>query len=339
MSTIDTLGIDIAKNVFQLHGVDPKGRAVLKRRVMRDQLLPVLAAMEPCTIAIEACTGAFCWARKFEEIGHKVKVISPQYVKPFVRRQKNDNNDAEAICTAARQPHIPLVPKKSIEQQDIQALHRARQRMVNHRTAVVSQIRGLLLDRGIAFGKSITRARRMIPEILADRANELTEMARETIGELWDLLCDLDRRIESFDAKIAAVFKESAVCQRLARIKGVGPKTATAIVAAVGDGAEFKNGRHMSAWLGLVPRQHSSGDRQVMMGISKRGSQHLRSLLVHGARAVVRTCAGKKDTLNLWVNQLQERRGFNRATVAVANKNARIIWAVLRTGEPYRAAA
>jgi len=337
--TIDVLGIDLAKNVFQLHGVDRKGHPVFKRRVMREQLLSVVAGIEPCTIAIEACTGAFCWARKFEELGHKVKIVGPQYVKPFVRGQKNDGNDAEAICTAVRQPHIPLVPKKSIEQQDIQALHRARQRMVNHRTAVVSQIRGLLLDRGIAFAKSIGRARRMIPEILASQANELTAMARDAIGELWDLLCDLDRRIESFDKKIAAVFKASEVCQRIAKIKGVGPKTATAIVAAVGDGAEFKNGRHMAAWLGLVPRQHSSGDRKVLMGISKRGDQHLRSLLVHGARSVVRVAANKNDPINQWVNQLQERRGFNRATVAVANKNARIIWAVLRTGEPYRPAA
>ena len=162
--TIETLGIDIAKTVFQLHGVNRNGRLILKRRVMRDQLLQVIVQIEPCTIAIEACTGAFFWQRKFEELGHKVKIISPQYVKPFVRRQKTDGNDAEAICTAARQAHMRFVPKKSIEQQDIQALHRARQRMVNHRTAVVSQIRGLLLDRGIAFPKSINRARRMIPE-------------------------------------------------------------------------------------------------------------------------------------------------------------------------------
>ena len=337
--TIDVLGIDLAKNVFQLHGVDRKGYPVFKRRVMREQLLSVIAGIEPCTIAIEACTGAFCWARKFEELGHKVKIVGPQYVKPFVRGQKNDGNDAEAICTAVRQPHIPLVPKKSIEQQDIQALHRARQRMVNHRTAVVSQIRGLLLDRGIAFAKSIGRARRMIPEVLANQTNELTAMARDAIGELWDLFCDLDRRIESFDKKIEAVFKASEVCQRIAKIKGVGPKTATAIVAAVGDGAEFKNGRHMAAWLGLVPRQHSSGDRKVLMGISKRGDQHLRSLLVHGARSVVRVAANKNDPINQWVNQLQERRGFNRATVAVANKNARIIWAMLRTGESYSPAA
>ena len=163
MTIIDVLGIDIAKNVFQLHGADRRGRSVFKRRVMRDQLLGVLGGLEPCTIAIEACTGAFCWARKFEDLGHRVKIVSPQYVKPFVRGQKNDGNDAEAICTAVRQPHIPLVPKRTVEQQDIQALHRARQRLVNHRTATVCQIRGLLLDRGFAFGTSITRARRMIP--------------------------------------------------------------------------------------------------------------------------------------------------------------------------------
>jgi transposase len=335
--SIEVLGIDIAKNAFQLHGVNRGGGAVFKRRVMRDQLLEVVAQIERCTIVIEACTGAFYWARKFEEVGHQVKIISPQYVKPFVRRQKNDGNDAEAICTAARQPHIPLVPKKSIEQQDIQALHRARQRMVNHRTAVVSQIRGLLLDRGFAIGKSITRARRIIPEILSDVENEITVLAREALNELYDLFRDLDRRIIIFDRKIDAVFRDSEVCQRIAKIKGVGPKTATAIVAAVGDGSEFKNGRHLAAWVGLVPRQFSSGDRTVLMGISKRGNQHLRSLLVHGARAVVRTAPNKTDHNNQWVNQLRERRGFNRATVAVANKNARIIWAVLRTGEPYRA--
>jgi len=223
-AAIGMLGIDIAKNVFQLHGVDRCGRVVLKRRVMRDQLLDVLAGIGPCTIAVEACTGAFTWARKFEALGHTVKVISPQYVKPFVRRQKNDGNDAEAICTAARQPHIPLVPKKTIEQQDIQALHRARQRMVSHRTVVVSQIRGLLLDRDIAMSKSITRARRLIPGILADMNNELTAIAREAIGELHDLMVDLDRRITSFDRKIERVFRESEPCRRIVRIKGVGPK-------------------------------------------------------------------------------------------------------------------
>jgi transposase len=190
-----------------------------------------------------------------------------------------------------------------------------------------------------AFAKSITRARRTIPVLLSDMTNGLTAMARETISELWDLMCDLDRRVALFDKKIDAAFRADLACQRIAQIKGVGPKTATAMVAVVGDAAEFKNGRHLAAWLGLVPPQHSSGDRQVIMGISKRGSQHLRSLLVHGARAVVRTAPNKHDRHNQSVNDLRERRGFNRAPVAVANKTARIIWAVLRTSEPYRAAA
>jgi transposase len=306
---------------------------------MREGLMPVIAQLPACTIAVEACTAAFYWQRRFEEHGHTVKIISLQYVKPFVRRQKNDGNDAEAICTAARQPHMRFVPSKSIEQQDIQTLHRARQQLVNHRTAVVCQIRGLLLDRGIAIGVSITRARRTIPEILSSQQPELTDLAREAIGELYDLFCDLDRRIRSFDQKIERVFRASEPCQRIARIKGVGPKTATALIAAIGDGSEFQNGRHLAAWLGLVPRQHSSGDRHVLMGISKRGSQPLRAMIVHGARSVVRTAPGKTDPANQWVNQLRERRGFNRATVAVANKTARVIWAVLRTGEPYRAAA
>ena len=336
--TIETLGIDIAKNVFQLHGVNRGGRLLLTRRVKRHHLLQVIARIEPCTIAIEACTGAFYWQRKFEELGHQVKIVSPQYVKPFVRRQKTDGNDAEAICTAARQAHMRFVPKKTAEQQDIQTLHRARQRLVGHRTAVVNQIRGLLLDRGIAFPKSITRARRMIPDILADAENELTDLAREAIAELHDLFLDLDQRVASFDKKIERVFRTSEACQRIARVKGVGPMTATAVIAAIGDGAEFKNGRHLAAWVGLVPRQHSSGQRTVLMGISKRGSQHLRTLLVHGARAVVRSASRKTDPFNAWVNQLHQRRGFNRATVAVANKNARIIWAVLRSGEAYHAA-
>jgi transposase len=242
--SIETLGVDIAKNVFQLHGVNRNGRVVLKRRVMRDELLSVIARIDRCTIVVEACTGAFYWARKFEALGHQVKLISPQYVKPFVRRQKNDGNDAEAICTAARQPHIPFVPKKTVEQQDIQALHRARQRMVNHRTAVVSQIRGLLLDRGFAFAKSITKARRVVPEILADQDNELTAMAREAIAELYDLFRDLDRRIASFDKKINAVFRNSEDCQRIAKTpprrslppSAMAPSSRTAAILPPGSG-------------------------------------------------------------------------------------------------------
>lgn len=337
--TIRILGIDLAKNVFELCGLDADGACVLRRRVRREGLLRAVGDLAPCIIGIEACSGAFFWQRQFEALGHEVRIVAPQHVKPFARRQKNDRNDAEAICIAIRQPGMRFVPKKTIEQQDIQSLHRARRRLANHRTALVSQMRGILLDRGIAFGKSITRARRMIPEIIADAENDLTDLCREILDSLFAFLQELDARIRVFDRRIDRVFRENETCQRIAKIRGVGPKTATAIIAAVGDGRDFDNGRHMAAWLGLVPRQHSSGERRMLMGISKRGDQHLRTLLVHGARAVVRTAACKSDPLSTWVNALKERRGANKATVAMANKNARIIWALLNKDEEYRPAA
>ena len=337
---VAVLGVDLAKNVFQLHGVSRSGKVVLRRRLSRERLLEHIAQLPPCLIGIEACAGAFYWQRQFAQHGHTVKIISPQYVKPFTcRSQKNDPTDAEATCTAVQQPRTRFVPPKSIEQQDVQTLHRARQRLVNHRTALVSQMRGILLDRGIVFAVGITRARTMIPRIQRDSESALTSIARETIAELWDLFQDLDDRIARFDDEIDRVFRGSESCQRIAKIKGVGPKTATAIVAAIGNGSEFKNGRHLAAWLGLVPRQHSSGDRRLMLGITKRGDKHLRTLLVHGARAVVRTAPNKHDPISRFANALRARRGFNRATIAVANKNARIIWAVLHSGEAYRSAA
>src|SRR6202158_6036975 len=241
--------------------------------------------------------------------------------------------------TAGQQPNMRFVPKKSLEQQDIQALHRARQRLVNHRTALISQMRGLLLDRGIAIAVSDTRPRGLIPKILAANNDELTGLMREIVSSLYAFMLQIDEHIKAFDRKITAIFKASDVCQRIAKIRGIGPKTATAIIAAIGDGSDFKNGHHLAAWLGLVARQHSSGDRKVMMGITKRGSQHLRTLLVHGARAVVRTAVRKTDSRSIWVNELLQTRGYNRATGAGANKNAGFIWAVLTSGEPYRAAA
>jgi len=337
MTDVTVLGIDLAKNVFQLHGINRGGHCIYKRRVMRDQLMQIVAQLPSCLIGIEACTGAYYWQRRFEECGHTVKIMAPQYVRPFGRGQKNDGNDAEAICTAVQQPNMRFVPSRNTEQQDIQALHRARQRLVNHRTALVSQMRGLLLERGVAIAKSMSRAQRLIPQIIADPNINLTDITRETIGVLYDFLLQINEKVKFFDGKINSVFRASPVCQRIAKVSGVGPKTATAMVAAVGDGRDFKNGRHMAAWMGLVPRQHSSGDRQVLMGISKRGDKNLRTLLVHGGRAVVRTAAKKTDPKSQWVNQLRERRGYNRAAVGVANKNARIIWALLKHGDEYRA--
>jgi transposase len=336
MNKVAILGIDLAKNVFQLHGVDAKGQAVSKCRVRRDKLWSVVANTQPCLIVVEACTGAFYWARAFQQLGHRVRVISPQYVKPFVKGNKNDGNDAEALCEAAQGPNMRYVPLRTVEQQDIQALHRARQRLVNHRTALITQMRGLLLDRGIAFGKSASRARRLIPEILEDADNGLTALFRQTLADLYEFWQEIDIRIAHFDQRIAYVFQQSEVCQRIAQVEGVGPKTATALVAAVGDAREFKNSRHLAAWLGLVPRHCASGDRRHLFGISKHGDQHLRTLLVHGARAVVRTASHKSGQRYAWVQALQKRRGTNRTIVAVANKNARILWALLAKGETYR---
>jgi transposase len=268
-----------------------------------------------------------------------VRIVSPQFVKPFVRGNKNDGNDAEAICEAVQRPSMRFVPLKTVAQQDIQSLHRCRQCLVNHRTALISQMRGVLLDRGIAFGKSASRARTTIPRIIADTGNGLTAMARDMLASLFEFFGQLDARVRDFDRRIEAVFRELPACQRIAKVEGVGPKTATAIVAAVGDAKDFENGRHMAAWLGLVPRHQATGGRTVMGGISKRGDQHLRTLLVHGARAVMRVSAGRTDARSRWVNDLVARRGTNRAIVAVANKNARIVWSLLARGEDYRPAA
>ena len=332
------LGIDLAKNIFQLHGENADGQMVLQRRVRRDRLMVEVEALSPCIIAIEACTGAFYWQRRFEAAGHRVRIIAPQYVKPFAQHQKNDRNDAAAMCRAVRQPDMRFVPGKTLEQQDIQALHRGRQRLVNHRTALVAQMRGLLLDRGVAFAQSITRARREIRALLENGASEISELFRSMLSQLYAIFLTLDGQIAWFDKEIEKVFRSSETCRRLAKIKGVGPKTATAIVAAVGDGAEFANGRHLAAWMGLVPRQHSSGNRQRLYGISKRGDRHLRTLLIHGARAVVRTSATRNDAQGAWIRDLQARRGAAKTIVAVANKNARVIFAMLKGGTEYRAA-
>lgn len=333
------VGIDLAKNVFQLHGVDHRGHVVLRKRLHREGLLSFVAQMPVSVIGIEACSGAFHWARQFQQLGHTVRVVSPQFVKPFVKGNKNDGKDVEAICEAIQRPNMRFVPLKSIEQQDIQSLHRARQRLVNHRTALISQMRGILLDRGIAFGKSASRARRLIPQIIADGSKDLTAMARETLASLYVFLQQIDERIKDFDRRIDVVFRASEVCQRIAKVPGVGPKTATAMVAAVGDAREFKNGRHMAAWLGLVPRHQGSGDRMVMGSISKNGDQHLRTLLVHGGRAVIRECGKKSDAMSRWARDLSMRRGMNKAIVAGANKNARIIWSLLARGSEYQQTA
>lgn len=329
---VKVLGIDIAKNVFQLHCVDELGKVSLKKRLQRKSLLTFLSNMPCCLIGMEACSSSNYWAREIMKLGHEVKLISPQYVKPYVKTNKNDYNDAEAICEAVDRPNMRFVSVKSVDQQDIQSLHRMRSRLVDQRTALVNTIRGILTEYGVVFPQGITHVRRHLRSTLEDIDNPLTLMIRDLMQDLMGEFIALDQKITKFDHRLNTLSKESDVCQRLLTIPGIGPMTATALVGAIGDISVFKSGRHLSAWLGLVPRQSSSGNKTVLLGISKRGDKYLRKLLVHGARAVI--FRFKKRTK--WMTDLVERRGANKACVALANKNARIIWALMTTGESYR---
>jgi transposase len=339
MEKLTLLGIDIAKNVFQLQGVDAKGNVVLKRRLTRVKLVECITKLEPCTIVMEACGGANYWCRKFKAMGHEVKLISPQFVKPFVKSNKNDCNDVEAICEAASRPTMRYVSPKSVEQEDIQAVHRVRSRLITERTALINQIRGLLAEYGIVVSKGINKIRKALPGILEDAENELSYAGRQIFSDLYTEIEEKDKRIQIYNIKLEEIFKSNESCKKIEKIEGIGPIVATAIVAAIGDPKTFKNGRHFSAFLGLVPRQSSSGDKQRLLGISKRGDTYIRSLLIHGARSVVKAIGSKEDRRSCWIRELKERRGANRTAVAVANKNARIIWSVLAKDEQYRKVA
>ncbi|MCU7812895.1 MAG: IS110 family transposase [Candidatus Thiodiazotropha sp. (ex Notomyrtea botanica)] len=332
-----TIGIDLAKNVFQIHAADDLGKTAFVKRLSRKHFLPFFANLPPCLIGIEVCSSANYWARQLKVLGHDVHQISPQFVKPYVKTNKNDYNDAQAICEAVTQPDMPFVPSKSIEQQDIQAMHRIRMRLVRDRTALVNQTRGLLREYGVFLPVGIRPFREQLPQVLEDADNELTPLTREMIADQAQRLRELDQRIANYDHRINECFKRSETCQRLATIAGVGPIVATALIAAISDIRHFKNGRHLAAWLGLVPRQHSSGERSRLLGISKRGDTYLRTLLIHGARSVISRCDSRSDVLGRWMRDIKERRGFNRASVALANKNARIIWALMAHDDTYRA--
>jgi len=336
---ITTVGLDLAKNVFQVHGIDEKGGMVLKKRLTRNKVLPFFANMNPCLIGMEATGSAHHWARELGKLGHEIKLIGPQFVKPYRKGSKNDQNDAAAICEAVGRPAMHFVPVKTKEQQDIQAIHRIRQKLVAERTAKANQTRGLLSEYGIIIPQGISRLKKQLPFILEDAENGLSPLARELFGDLYRQLLELDEKVSSYDRKIRRIFRSSPACKRLAQVEGVGPTIATAMVAAVGDGKCFKNGRQMAAWLGLVPGQYSSGEKRRLLSITKRGDSYLRTLLIHGARAVISNAAGKSDRRSLWLNGIKERRNSNVAAVALANKNARILWAILASGEDYRVSA
>lgn len=332
---ITTIGIDLAKEVFQIHGVDGHGKAVLRKQLKRKDMAKFFANLEPCLIGMEACGSAHYWARKLGEYGHTTKLMAPQFVKPYVKTNKNDVADAEAICEAVRRPNMRFVPIKNVEQQAILSVHRARQGFVKARTAQGNQIRGLLAEFGIVIPKGIDAIARRIPEILEDAGNGLPGTMRRLLERLTDNLKEMDRQVNELEAQIRTWHNENAASRKLADIPGIGPITASAIVATVGDASEFKNGRQMAAWMGLVPRQCSSGGKQLLLGISKRGDTYLRTLLIHGARAVTRF-AEKKAEPDGWLRKLMARRNKNVAAVALANKNARIVWALLAKDRMFR---
>ena len=325
---ITTVGIDLAKEVFAVHGVDPHGNTVLRKNLKRSEMAKFFVNLEPCLIGMEACGSAHFWARKLEGFGHTVKLMAPQFVKPYVKTNKNDMADAEAICEAVARPNMRFVPIKNVEQQAILSIHRARQGFVKARTAQANQIRGLLAEFGIAIPRGIGAIAREIPGILEDGENGLLGTMRRLIERLADNLKEIDRQVEELETIIRQDCKENEAVRKLTEIPGLGPITASAIVATVGDAREFKNGRQLAAWLGLVPRQHSSGGKQVLLGISKRGDTYLRTLMIHGARSVIRFAEHKEKPVN-WLINLIGRRNKNIAAVALANKNARVIWALL----------
>lgn len=336
---ITTIGLDIAKSIFHLYAVNKMGRFVKRKQLKRAQLLAYFARLEPCVIAMEACGGANHWARQMQALGHEVKLIAPQYVKPFVKGNKNDYNDAEAIAEAAQRPTMRFVPIKCVEQQDIQNLHRQRERIKKNRTALANQLRGLLAEYGIVINKGIVAVRQAMPGILEDGDNGLTMRARELFADLLEELRLVDEQFKHSEKQIELSNTGNETCQRLDEILGIGPITASAAYAAGGDGKDFVNGRHFSAWIGLVPGQHSTGGKPTLLGISKRGNVYLRTLFIHGARAVLQHIAGKTDRFSLWAQALVERRGHNKACVAVANKMARMAWVIMARGERYRPAA
>ncbi len=334
---ITTIGIDLAKSVFQVHGVDERGKAVLKKQVKRDRMVEFFANIPPCLIGMEACGSAHFWANKLQGLGHTVKLMAPQFVKPYVKTNKNDAADAEAICEAVARPNMRFVPIKNGEQQAVLSLHRARQGFVKARTAQANQIRGLLAEYGIVIPQGIAHIGKRLPEILEDGENGLPGTFQRLIERLWNHLKELDRQVQELEIQIQTWHRQSPASQKLAQIPGIGPITASALVASIGDARNFGNGRQLAAWLGLVPRQNSSGGKQTLLGISKRGDTYLRTLMIHGARAVIRVAQKKPAHEGSWLAGVMKRRNKNVAAVALANKNARIVWALLTHDRGYTA--
>ena len=333
---LHTIGIDLGKTSFHLVALNERGEVVVRKQFSRGQLLRFTANRRVHLIGMEACGGAHFLGRALQEQGHQVRLIPAQYVKPYVKTNKIDYIDAEAIAEAVGRPTMRFVPIKSDDQLDLQSLHRVRERWVMRRTAVINQIRGLLLERGITLRKGRRHVEEALPGILKDADAKLSGALRLLLRQLKLELDELGLRLEKADAAIQKMVCENEACQRLVKIPGIGPVPATAVVAAIGNGAAFRKGREFAAWMGVVPREHSTGGKQKLLGISKRGNSYLRRLFVQGARAVLQQRTKQAPGLKAWLEQLTSRTHHNVAAVALANKLARIAWAVLATGEAYR---
>jgi transposase len=333
---VHTIGIDLGKTVFHLVGLSLRGEVVVRKKFSRKQLLHFTANRQVNLIGMEACGGSHFLGRALQEQGHEVRLMPAQYVKPYVKTNKSDYIDAEAIAEAVARPTMRFVPIKSDDQLDLQSLHRVRERWVARRTAVINQIRGLLLERGITVRKGRCHVEAALPGILEDAGTKLSGAMRVLLAQLQLELDHLHRRIDEADAVIKQTAGENEACQRLVAIPGIGPVTATAVIAAIGNGAAFRKGREFAAWMGLAPREHSTGGKQKLLGISKRGNSYLRKLFVQGARAVLQQRTKQSPGLSAWLAQLTSRTHRNVVGVALANKLARTAWAVLAKNETYR---
>ncbi len=343
MNKVSVIGLDLAKNVFQIHGVDIDGEVVVRKQLKRTQIRRFFANLGPCLIGMEACGGAHHWSRELTRLGHSVRLMAPAFVKPYLRSNKNDRNDAEAICEAVQRPSMRFVSAKLPEQQAVLHLHHGRRLLVRQRVALSNHLRGILSEYGIVLPQGIKVISRRLPELLEDADNELPMLVRPVLAELKAQYDQLMERIERFEQQLRAWHATSEVSQRLASIPGIGLLTATALAATLGEGQDFKNGRQLAAYLGLVPRQHSTGGKERLLGISKRGDSYLRGLLIHGARAVIhhirRRLRAQRPGGNPWVEQLLQRCHVNEVAVALANKMARIAWVLSARNETYCTAA
>ncbi|RZU35455.1 IS110 family transposase [Edaphobacter modestus] len=334
---IRSVGIDLGKTTFHLVALGDNCKVLLKKKFTQKQLIAFTANLQTSLIGMEACSGAHFLGRTLREQGHDVKLIPAQFVKPFVKSNKNDFLDAEAIAEAVDRENMRFVPIKTDDQLDLQALHRVRDRLIARRTSVINQLRAFLLERGLVFAKSPARLRERMPEILENAEEDLTPRMRNLLAQLWNEWKDLEQRVVDLNQEVELIASSDAACTRLRQIPGVGPLVATAIVAAIGNGAAFHKGREFSSWLGLVPRQHSTGGKARLFGISKRGNNYLRKIFIHGARAVVLRSKRDRVAMGAWMTALEARAPRNVLIVATANKLARIAWAVLSSRQDYRA--